>query len=329
VTYLAQNIKNTNDFFTGSGKIYYNGEDLGLLKGGVTFSYSPTYTKQKGGSPQVTYNTILSDEEASVSADMLEINPDMIAQIIPQFTKELDSSSTTAITYEYLGALGTDDWVSSDHPSWDTGETITVKPASMLTASVTAGDTEISVEDASIFTAGDGITLKDGETTENGTIAAEGVDETENTITLTTGASNSYTTSGFVVDTEVTAVENTDYDVDPLNGRIRRITASSVLDADHPVAVSYTYNVVSATNIYFGGKTTVFDYPLHFISDARPDGKYWHIYFWRAQFTSDGMDINFDPEEPTVLNVKFEALASGDYEAGKTLGKWYISSSSS
>jgi hypothetical protein len=328
VRFLAQNIKNTNDFFTGAGKIYYNGEDLGLLRGGVTFSYTPTYTQQKGGSPQVTYNTILSDEEASIQAEMLEINPDMIAQIIPQFTKELDSSSTTSVTYEYLGALGTDTWKSSDHPSWTTA-TVTVKPASMLTAAVSAADTEISVDDASIFTAGDSVTLKDGETTENATIDAGGVDEIENTITLTAGVSNSYTTSGFVVDTTVAPVEDTDYDVDPVNGRIRRITASSVLDADTPVVVSYTYNVVSATNIYFGGKTTVFDYPLHFISDERPDGKYWHIYFWRAQFTSDGMDINFDPEEPTVLNVRFTALASGDYESGKTLGKWYLSSSSS
>lgn len=325
---MAQNIKNTNDFFTGAGKILYNGEDLGLLKDTVTFHYAPTYTEQKGGSPKVTYNTVLSDEEAYIEADMLEINPDMISAIVPQFTKETVSSSTESVTYEYLGALGTDKWISADNPDWTTA-TVTVKPASILTASVTAGDTVIYVTDASMFTAGDSVTLKEGETTEDGTIDAGGVNTTDNSITLTSGTSNSYTASGYVIDTTVAPVENTDYDVDPVNGRVRRITDSSVLASADTVAVSYTYNVVSATNMYFGGKTTVFDHPLHFISDQRPDGLYWHVYFWRAQFTSDGLDITFDPEEPTVFNVKFTALADSDHDEGKTLGKWYLSSSAS
>ena len=198
-----------------------------------------------------------------------------------------------------------------------------------MTAAVTAGDTVIYVTDASMYTAADGVTLKDGSTTENGTIASGGVDTDDNTITLTSGVSNSYTASGYVIDTTVAPVENTDFDVDPVNGRVRLITGSEVLAATDTVAVSYTYNVVSATSMYFGGKTTVFDHPMHFISDVRPDGLYWHIYFWRAQFTSDGLDINFDPEEPTVFNVKFTALASGDQDTGKTLGRWYLSSSTS
>lgn len=320
---MSQMMRDPNAIQVGVGDLYFNGEHLGILKGGVALSYKPTSTKITGGSPEVTIRTSVTAEEASLTADLMELNPSVMGTIMGLFTYETTSSSTSAITHEYLGALGTDTWVSADHKDWTTA-TVTVKPASMLTASVAAGEDTIYVANASMFTAGDSVTLKEGATTENLTIKADGVDTSANTIQFTANLSNSYTSSGYAVDTTVAPEENTDFDIDPISGRIRRITDSSVLDADDTVAISYTYNVATAEHLYFGGATTNTPHQMEFISDERPDGKRWHIIFWSAQLTTDGFDISFSTDEPALMNVTFEALADGTKDSGKTLGDWYL-----
>lgn len=320
---MAFNLKNPANVMVGTGTLYLNGQDVGLLKGDVGFSYVPEWNEITGGSPEQLVKQSLAREDAKLTAAMMELAPDNIANVMQMFSLEQVAGEPVAITNEYLGTLLVGGYVGLNHPKL-TMDTVTVRLASKLTAPASASDTVIHVVDASLFSEGDAILLVEGEATEAATIIAiEGVDTVANTITITAGLTGNFGINAHVANTTTTLVEGTDYILDRINGGIARVSDSSALPDGGTVEISYTYDEPTSTSLYFGGKGVQDYFSVLFVSDARSDGKRWHIEFYNALFSGE-FNLNFSPSEPSLVNIEISAAPDSSYEEGKQLGRIYL-----
>lgn len=319
---MAFNLKDPTKIMVGTGRLLVNGVDVGLLKNEVTFNYEPTWQKITGGSPEQTVKEVLSGEEASITANMLEVNLSTIAMVNQLFTESVVTAGTETVTKEYLsGGLRAGFWSASENRKWTEGDAVTVQLASKLRSPATAGATVIYVEDASLFEAGDSVTLKDGATTEDATIAALGVDTSANSLTLTAGITNSYSINGVAHNGTESLVEGTDYFLNRIDGQITRVFTSTAIGEGDTVSVSYKYTVVTGKRLSFGGKTTVPSYPVEFISDEKDDGTVLRIKFYRAQFNG-AFNLPFNPTDATQVPISIIALPDASRVAGDQLGEW-------
>ena len=319
---MAFNLKNPANVMVGTGTLYLNGQDVGLLKGDVTFSYEPEWNEIKGGSPEQLVKQSLAGETAKISAALMELNPDNVANAIQMFTKEQVAGEDVEITNEYIGTVYDGRYVAANNPRW-TMDTATVQLATMLSAPASATDTEINVVDASLFTAGDTVLFVEGAATEAATIDAGGVDTVANTITLTAGLTGNFTIAAHVANTTEAPVENTDYILDRINGGISRVSTSTVIPDGATVEVSYTYAELTSESLYFGGKGTQDYFSVLFVSDARSDGKRWNIQFYNALFSGE-FSLAFSPSEPTLTNIEIAAAPDSGQPEGKQLGRIYL-----
>ena len=307
----------------GTGTLYLNGQDVGLLKGDVTFSYEPEWNEIKGGSPEQLVKQSLAGETAKISAALMELNPDNIANAIQMFSKEQVAGEDVEITNEYIGTVYDGRYVAANNPRW-TMDPVTVQLATPLTAPASATDTVIHVADASLFTEEDTILLVEGEATEAATIiASEGVDLVANTITITEGLSGNFTIAAHVANTMTALAENTDYILDRINGGIARVADSTDLPEGATVEVSYEYTELTSESLYFGGKGTQDYFSVLFVSDARSDGKRWNIQFYNALFSGE-FSLAFSPSEPTLTNIEIAAAPDSGQPEGKQLGRIYL-----
>ncbi|MCK9327414.1 MAG: hypothetical protein M0P69_18115 [Bacteroidales bacterium] len=317
---MAFNLKKASDVLIGTGILYVNGIDVGLLKGEVTFSYEPEWTKITGGSPEQTIKEVLTSENATITANMMEVNLSTLASVNALFTESAVSSGEEEVVKEFLEAgLRSGFWTAAQNRGWTEDGTVEVFLASGLTTPASAGATKIYVDDASLFTAADEIILTDGATTETRTIAALGVDESENSLTVTVALSNSYSISGVVHNNTVSMVEGTDYFVNRIDGQLTRIADSAKVADNDPVSVSYEYSVITGKKVTFGGKTTVPSYPIEFISDEKSDGKQIKIRFYKAQFNGS-FSLPFNPTDAAQVPVSIVALADSTRSTGDQLG---------
>jgi len=320
---VAFNLKNPANVMVGTGTLYLNGQDVGLLKGDVTFSYEPEWNEIKGGSPEQLVKQSLAGETAKISAALMELNPDNIANAIQMFTKEQVAGEDVEVDNEYIGTLYDGRYVAANNPRW-TMSTVTVQLASMLTAPASATDTVIHVADASLFSNSDGVLFVEGEATEAATIVSEaGIDTVANTITLTAGLSGNFTIAAHVANTTKAPAENTDYILDRINGGISRVSDSVVIPEGGTVEVSYEYTEVTSESLYFGGKGTQDYFSVLFVSDARSDGKRWNIQFYNALFSGE-FSLAFSPSEPTLTNIEIAAAPDSGQPEGKQLGRIYL-----
>lgn len=318
---MAFNVKDAQDIFVGTGTLYIGGVDVGILQGDVNFKYEPTYKEIKAGSPARIVKKPLVEEASDISATGLEMNPDTIALLIPQFTKESVVASTPSVTDEYVGALVAGVYSLCDYKGF-TNDAVTVKVASMITQAASIGDTVIHVADASLFTAGDSVTFTEGASTEEKEIATDGVDTGANTITLTVALAAAFSVAGYVVNDTTTCTENTDYFLDRIGGRITRKSTSTAIPENATVAISYTYSVISSTSLWFGGKQTITLTNVLFVSDSDDKDERWYIEYGQAQFTG-AFNMDFKPGDPLLLNVKVEAVGDSSQVEGKQMGRVY------
>lgn len=314
---MAFNLKNPNSVHLGTGILYVNGTDVGLLKGNVTFKYAPEYQEITGGSPEQLVKKSLIKETATLTAGMLEIDIDTIGNINTIFTRDDAGAADTVVVKEYLGEIHAGVWSAAKYPSWKVGETVAMFLATPLTAQAASGATVLHVGDASLFTAGDTLVLKDGATTETATIAALGVDESANTLTITVGLANSYTITGHVSNTAVSLVDGTDFFVNRINGQATILATSEKVAEGDTVTLSYTYQTFASQGLYAGGKMSTDYYPMRFES-ARSDGKKWVLEFYKAQLAGE-FSMEFSPSDAMVLTVEISALADSTKTVGKQL----------
>ena len=320
---MAFNLKNPANVMVGTGTLYLNGQDVGLLKGDVTFSYEPEWNEIKGGSPEQLVKQSLAGETAKISAALMELNPDNVANAIQMFTKEQVAGEDVEITNEYIGTVYDGRYVAANNPRW-TMTAVTVQLATPLTAPAGATDVVIHVADASLFSEEDTILLVEGEATEAATIiASEGVDLVANTITITAGLSGNFTIAAHVANTMTALAENTDYILDRINGGIARVADSTDLPEGATVEVSYEYTELTSESLYFGGKGTQDYFSVLFVSDARSDGKRWNIQFYNALFSGE-FSLAFSPSESTLTNIEIAAAPDSGQPEGKQLGRIYL-----
>ena len=320
---MAFNLKNPANVMVGTGTLYLNGQDVGLLKGDVTFSYEPEWNEIKGGSPEQLVKQSLAGETAKISAALMELNPDNVANAIQMFTKEQVAGEDVSIDHEFIGTVYDGRYVAANNPRW-TMTAVTVQLATPLTAPASATDTVIHVADASLFSNSDGVLFVEGEATEAATIiASEGVDLVANTITITAGLSGNFTIAAHVANTMTALSENTDYILDRINGGIARVADSTDLPEGATVEVSYEYTELTSESLYFGGKGTQDYFSVLFVSDARSDGKRWNIQFYNALFSGE-FSLAFSPSEPTLTNIEIAAAPDSGQPEGKQLGRIYL-----
>lgn len=313
---MAFNLKNANDVHLGTGVLYVNGTDVGLLKGNVTFSYAPEYQEITGGSPEQLVKKSLISESATLTAGMMEINLSTIGSIMPIFTPENTGTDTASAVKEYLGPMYAGTWQGAENAFWTEGGTVELFLASPLSAIATAGATKIYVEDASLFSPSDVVVLTDGATTEEVTIAALGVDTTENSLTVS-ALDNSYGITGYAHNKTVSLVDGTDYFINRINGQVTIISDSSLISDGDTASVSYVHHVYATQGLYAGGQASTDTYPVRFESE-RADGKKFVIEFYKAQIAGE-FSMEFNPSDAMVLNVEISAVADSSKEAGKQL----------
>ena len=192
------NVKNVHDIIIGTGVMYINGVDVGQLKGNVSLKHAKTFYEEKAGVPSTSILKALVEEGAELTASLLEVNLDAIAGLMVEYTIDTEGAGSATITQEHVGAITSTRKTGLAHPKL-TNDAVTVALASTLSAAVIATDTVLPVVDASIFTAGDTITLRLGSATENATIDADGVDAVANTLTITAGLSAGFAAGASVL----------------------------------------------------------------------------------------------------------------------------------
>lgn len=310
------NVLNQNEILVGTGVLYMNGQSVGQLTGDVTYSYTPEEKEIKAGYPQQVVKSKVVGETATLKASFLEINMDRIADLLPLFTKDVISAGDVEVTNEWLGVVHEGSWAGAANRRW-TADAVAVHLASKLTAGANAGATKIYVTDASLFTAGDTVTLVKSGATENATIAALGVDETENSLTLTGALSASFATGDFVKNTAVTLVAGTDFYFDPIGGGISVVPGGSLLADGDTVCVGYTYTDVTAIVLYGGGNVTTAQFPMEFWH-TQDDGKIHKIKFPKGQLTG-AFELPFKETDVCILGVTIKSISDSTKAVGKQL----------
>lgn len=317
---MAFNLKRPADVLIGTGTLYVNGIDVGLLKGEVTFSYEPEWQKITGGSPEQVVKEVLTSETATITANMMEVNLSTLAAVNSLFTSSNVTAEDVAVTKEFLSAgIRSGFWTACANRGWTEDGAVAVFLASGLASPAPAGATKIYVDKASLFTAGDSVVLIDGETTETKTIATEGVNEAENSLTFTEALSNTYGINGTAHNDTVSLAEGTDYFVNRIDGQVTRIGDSTKVADNDTVSVTYEYTTVTGVKNTFGGKSSVPDYPVEFVSDKKSDGKQIKIKFYRAQFNG-AFSLPFNPTDAAQVPVSIVALADSTRAVGDQLG---------
>ena len=71
---LGTNVINDNDIILGAGILYFNGINVGQLKGDVTFTPEAEYKEFKAGVPQQTVKILKFSEGATLKASYAEMN---------------------------------------------------------------------------------------------------------------------------------------------------------------------------------------------------------------------------------------------------------------
>jgi len=310
------NVRNVNDILLGTGVLYINGVSVGQLKNDVVATFGKEFYEIEAGFPKSTIKEFRISESAQLTAGMLEVNLDNLNNIMDEFTKVNTSAGETEVTYEHVADISYANWVALAHQNiLDAG--VTVYLASLLTANAASGQKVVQVADASIFTAGDAVQLVSATANEEVTIDAEGVDTDENTITMTTNLVNSYEIGDQAADKTVSLDEATDYYIDRIDGKALGIDGGDIPDGCD-ISIAYTYDAVTGTTLYGGGKTTLGSgVPIRF-EHTRSDGKILKIEFFKALVKGD-LEMPFHEDTETILNITISAQADSTRDAGKQL----------
>lgn len=310
------NVKNVHDIIIGTGVMYINGVDVGQLKGNVTLKHSKTFYEEKAGFPSTSILKALVEEGAELTASLLEVNLDAIAGLMVEYTIGTEGAGSATITQEHVGAITSTRKTGLAHPKL-TNDAVTVALASTLSAAVKATDTVLPVVDASIFTAGDTITLRHGSATENATIAADGVNAAANTLTITAGLSAGFAAGASVINTAVSLAEGTDYFLDRMDGSVWRHSGSAKVAENDQVVASYKYTTYTGRGIKAGGISPSTYYNVRF-EHTRRDGKVRVVELYRCQVAGD-FEMAFNEAESAPLAITITAYADTSRAVGDQL----------
>jgi hypothetical protein len=317
---VGTNVKNVHDVIIGTGIMYINGSDVGQLKNEVRMKHVKEFYTEEAGFPSTDSLTTLVKESGELTADLLEVNLDTIASLMVEYTPFIEGAGSSAITQELVGAITSARKTGAAHSKW-TDAAVTVRLATTLASAVDAAGTVLYVTDASIFTAGDTITLKNGASTENATIDADGVDTGANTLTLTAGLSAGFAAGSSVINTAVSLVEGTDYYLDRIDGAIWRVSTSTKIADDDQVVVSYTYTTFTSSGFTAGGISPSTYYTVRF-EHTRRDGKIRVVELYRCQVAGD-FELAFAEKQSAPLPIAIKAFSDSTRTVGDQLFRVY------
>lgn len=313
---MGTNVKNVNDVIIGTGKMFVNGVNVGQLKGNVVMKHTKVFYEEKAGFPSVAILKALIEEGGELTANLLEVNLDTIAGLMVEYTIDTEGAGSEEVVQEHVGEITASRKTGLAHPKL-TNAAVAVALASKLSVAAEATDTVLHVEDASIFTAGDTITLKLGATTEDATIAALGVDEVANTLTITAGLAAGFAAGASVINTAVTLVDGTDYFLDRLDGAVWRHSGSAKVADNDEVVVSYTYTTYTGRGIKAGGLSPSTYYTVRF-EHIRRDGKTRVVELYRCQVAGD-FEMAFNEAESAPLAIAITAYSDSSRAEGDQL----------
>jgi hypothetical protein len=255
-----------------------------------------------------------------MTANLLEVNLDTIAALMVEYTPVTEAAGSATITQELAGAITSTRKTGLAHPKL-TNDAVTVALATTLVSAAEATDTVLYVTDASIFTAGDTITLRNGASSENATIDADGVDTDANTLTITAGLSAGFAAGSSVINTAVSLVDGTDYFLDRIDGAVWRHSGSAKVAENDQVVVSYKYTTYTGRGITAGGISPSTYYTVRF-EHTRRDGKVRTVELYRCQVAGD-FEMAFNEAESAPLPITITAFADSSRAVGDQLFSVY------
>lgn len=289
-------VRNIKDLQIGEGTLYLNNRDVGALTD-ARFTAEIEKVVHQSGMPLKINKVAITSQRSLIAANLNEINPSNLALALG--VKDSDVASTTGetkeVTNEILTISGTN-WVALQNGSLDETTPPTVKLATLLTQVTESTDTKIYVEDASEFTAGDGVTIGGV----NKTIQSI----TGNEITLTAAVGVSANIGDPVINTTVAYVENTDYQIDYIDGRVRKLSGGDIPESGY-LAVTYKYQLPSSVQVPLGAVSSLPVVVAEFVV-PRDDGE-MRIHLYRAQ-VSGNLEFAFNATDWHSIPVEIEGL---------------------
>lgn len=264
------------DLQIGSGELYLNGRNVGAFVD-AAFRNEIEVVEHTSGMPRSVDKVVITSQRPSIAATLREINPTNISLALGIKDEDITtvSAGDQAVTEEIVALNGTS-WVALQHNNLKETVSPTVSLATKLTVAVEATDTKIYVEDATGFDASDQVKVA-GQTK---TISS--VSGNEITLSETVGATANV--GDPVINLTDSFVENTDYDIDYPDGRIRAIAGGSLENAGY-VAIDYTYVALSSVRLPLGAFST----SKVFVAELRlqRDDGYMIIHFDQGQVTGN------------------------------------------
>ena len=321
-------VRNPSDILHGTGRLFINGIEVGQVGDDVGFSHSSETDELEANGETIL--VLPGKESSSVKFELHEANLATLMRLNPDRYKEVsESPGTETISDALVESLSASRQSYVGHTNLSHSATITAKLASKLAAGVLSGATKIYVANAAKFTAGDSVRIRYGSTTENATIAADGVNLGENSITLTAALTNAYPSGAVVVDTTLSIAEGTDYFIDRMTGAIYRDSGSTALTEGLALAVSYTRATYSGYGFSYGGGTGESTLDVMFIHKRR-DGKYRVEEVYKAVLKGDllrsykagysSIQIELSAEVDSTKTVGNQIGKVMDYEAAAVPG---------
>ena len=289
-------VRNIKDLQIGEGTLYLNNRDVGALTD-ARFTAEIEKVVHQSGMPLKINKVAITSQRSLIAANLNEINPSNLALALG--VKESDIDRTTGETEEVENEILTiteTGWIALQNGNLDETEPPTVLLATLLTQVTEPTDTKIYVEDASGFTATNAVKIS-GVTKTIQAISG-------NEITLATAVGVSANIGDPVINTTVNYTENTDYQIDYVDGRVRRLNEGDIPKTGY-LAITYKYQLPSSVQVPLGAVSSLPVVVAEFVV-PRDDGE-MRIHLYRAQ-VSGNLEFAFNATDWHSIPVEIEGL---------------------
>ncbi len=289
------------DLQIGSGELYLDGRNVGAFVDAAFTNEIETITHESG-MPRKIDKVVITSQRPQITASLREINSNnlAIALGVEDTNIETVSAGGVAVTEEVVKLNGTS-WVALQYRPLDESVSPTVRLATKLTQAVSATDTVIYVEDATGFDATDQVKVA-GQTLTISSVSG-------NEITLSSAVGATASVGDAVINLTDTFTENTDYDIDYPDGRIRALSGGALANAGY-VAVDYTYTALSSVRVPLGAYSVSKIFVVE-LKLKRDDG-WMVIHFNRGQVTGN-LNMPFNETDWQSIPITITGLADPNY----------------
>lgn len=311
------NVLNANDIIIGTGEVFIDGASVGQVDGEVNFTHSKTNYEKKSGFPATTVVSVLTEESASSTFNLLEANLEMLRKLMPEYPEIVENA--TAETGEENGLA----IYKGRHTKLQQNKltSLTLKSTAGTETTIIGGEAPGSSVTYTLAYVPKSVSAVYDDGTPVTVVESAPSGATECTVTLSTGvitfgaAPTGPVTADYVT---VAAVSLTDdeYFADLLAGSFYLLDSSTI----NPKAVDAEYLYMGAEGKGFGvggASTTDQTFLVEFVHPRR-DKKFRVIKIWKGIISGD-FSMNFQEQAEAVVPINVTAVADSSKAPGVQL----------